>query len=133
MQQHVCSRLPLAIYNANTMNITQRALCRSGRCRACHQQYNKAYHGSKLKVLEPTVQYKACSACGEAKPAVTFRKDTASADGLGKQCRDCANTKEAERRTHDVAPSVSEKQCGKCNQVKPVEDFHLHRRCKGGQ
>jgi hypothetical protein len=41
---------------------------------------------------------KLCTRCGESKPAAVFCKSKRGADGLGAECRDCANARQRDRR-----------------------------------
>lgn len=80
---------------------------------------------------------KRCSTCREVLPPERFARRQASADGLQHICRGCAA--EYARRTRprsvvlppDVEPG--RKWCRRCESVKDLDDFPLHRSTSDGR
>lgn len=70
---------------------------------------------------------KACKKCGVEKPLTEFKTVT---NRSGKRyylgaCNDCDIERHRERRRRmSVAPTVTEKQCSDCGEMKPASSFH---------
>lgn len=92
---------------------------------------------------EPTVDSKECKMCGDLKAAEDFYRNRTNADGLFGKCKKCSDSQaEANRKPrvrHNVSePTVTEKECTKCQIVKPQNEFNrdktkadgLQFRCK---
>ena len=74
---------------------------------------------------------KKCSSCSETKPLDSFAKNPGTRDGRGVHCRDCDSSRLAKvrarnRARHVTGPSVSEKTCPMCGEVKTADRFALN-------
>lgn len=86
----------------------------------------------------PEVPQKQCSKCKEWLPATAeyFHRNKASADGLVSACKECLNRQTREARAPYRLPKPEQrpgfKQCSKCNEWKPIQDFHKRAASKDG-
>lgn len=77
----------------------------------------------------PVVAEKACTKCGEVKPADQFYRRAASRDGLSYFCRACHQSYYKGKRPREsfVPLPGGEKRCRACEQMVKAEDFYSHR------
>lgn len=77
---------------------------------------------------------KTCKICQQAKPETEFHKDRQKADGLAPYCKPCLIAKQREyqkRPPRNPAPEGF-KRCGKCKEVKALDQFHTSTRLYDG-
>lgn len=80
--------------------------------------------------MPDTPDDKACSACGERKPAAEFYRSSLSRNGLRTQCKVC---NKAKRRTEALIHlPVTEQRCNACGNVKPAAEFARDLRLRTG-
>ena len=85
--------------------------------------------------VDPTVREKLCSRCKEVKPVGRFSSYRTAKDGLCSWCKDCVNEHGRERSgklNYDVDPTLREKHCSRCKEIKPVDQFDRQRRSRDG-
>lgn len=87
---------------------------------------------------------KKCTRCGEVKVLEDYPKDKRATDGRGSHCKVCqGKLKKAwkERQEKVVGPkqakveqsiATGEKKCTKCDQVKPLSEYHKDKRSSDG-
>lgn len=100
-------------------------------CKACWKEFRATVDYD----VDPTVREKRCSKCKFIKPVNQFGAYRKSKDGLGPWCKPCArehNRERARRLNYDVDSTLIEKRCGKCKEIKPVDQFDRHRGRKDG-
>lgn len=79
---------------------------------------------------------KHCKACGLEKPTTEFHKDRSKTDGLNFYCKPCA--RERTNRFASRPPRVQTapegfKRCPRCEQRKPLEEFHASQNSFDGK
>lgn len=87
---------------------------------------------------------KKCTRCGEVKVLEDYPKDKRATDGRGSHCKVCqGKLKKAwkEKQEKVVGPkqakveqsiATGEKKCTKCDQVKPLSEYHKDKRSSDG-
>lgn len=103
----------------------------TGWCKSCWKEFRAALDYD----VDPSVREKRCSKCKEIKPVDQFSPYRKSRDGLGSWCKPCANEharESAHQLNYDVDPTIREKRCGKCKEIKSVDQFDRNRRRKDG-
>jgi hypothetical protein len=78
---------------------------------------------------------KTCSMCGERKSLNEFIKNKQSADGLRTDCKSCSSTIRQNsklKKQESFTPTISEKKCKKCCEVKNVKEFRIQITTKDG-
>ena len=85
---------------------------------------------------------KLCPDCGQTKPAVEFRRNARTNDGLAAYCTTCFKVRDKasyRRRRAAEGKVVQErlrldgfKRCAQCGEVKPLSDFHRAKSQSGG-
>lgn len=118
-----------------------------GRTRICKPCARAAarVRGKRLSARsDDEIQYptsKECCRCEQIKPAADFRLSRNLLDGLSPRCRDCDRDRDLARRDERLeayhakpwlAPSVEEKSCSKCGQLKSADDFTLSKKNSDG-
>lgn len=90
---------------------------------------------------------KQCSKCGELKDTNDFYAYKRSADGLRPACKKCMKAAERARylhsladednkvdgeSTHTTSTAPTHKQCSRCGESKPLNDFYAYKRSPDG-
>ena len=87
-------------------------------------------------VCTRVVSHKTCSRCGQRKGAAEFNNNKVSPDGLCSYCKPCNAAAAAERRKRRVpvpAPTVVDKACSHCKEVRtPTQVVQLNRDSRSG-
>jgi 5-methylcytosine-specific restriction endonuclease McrA len=118
-------------------------------CKKCIKEMNL---GRRAKAVAP--EEKKCLRCGQLKPLGEFYNSAASKDGKGIWCKSCDNSNhtlyagarrsqyredpefrnEIQKRREEVrAQSTTQsKECRRCKQVKPFEEFYIRMEFKDG-
>lgn len=82
------------------------------------------------------VESKTCSKCGETKPRDAFRKASRNKYGLKETCAECDKARgKAYRETmknRSELPTITEKKCFMCGEIKNVDQFYSSRHRKDG-
>lgn len=85
------------------------------------------------------MELKRCSKCKELKPRDEFSKDRYMKDGLHSSCKACKAKKWRELHPEGstqrkVRPGEeTERECNHCHEVKPITEFSLSARSRGGR
>lgn len=94
------------------------------RCKLCRRQQHrlrKATHSARP--VQPLAQ-KQCRRCLVTKPASEFKRHSYTSSGLDSWCKACCSERRREKgKTRVLAPTVEQKQCVRCRQVKPATEF----------
>lgn len=97
-----------------------------GHCKACHRKAAAALVEARGPVPHPTVSHKKCTACGMQKPAEEFQHDRCKPDGLRGCCKPCETKKgraRSQARAPCMTPTVANKMCSRCREVKSADYF----------
>lgn len=74
-----------------------------------------------------TIQSKTCTKCGADKPLSEFHIQKAGKHGRSAWCKDCVEQRRRDRTItrRENVPADAKKECTRCREVKPIEDFYL--------
>lgn len=81
---------------------------------------------------------KKCNRCRQVKELTEFYSDCSRSDGISSKCKQCekecrkARHRKLQNRMSDELPDITSKRCSKCEEVKPVADFHVSKRNSDG-
>ncbi len=103
----------------------------SSRCKKCS---NNKFKGNYKNINLNTK--KECNTCLEQKTLHNFPKHKQSTDGFNKKCKECINKFNRERAAKRLQTSIeiSEfKKCGKCGEIKELDEFSIDGSGKYGR
>lgn len=103
----------------------------------CKKDGRQAHQRRKQERNNPPASEKCCGRCKETKPGAEFYPNPVAKDGLSPECRQCRSDRAREYRAEfgnarSEAPPDGMKRCGRCQQSKPVADFHKNRATRDG-
>lgn len=76
---------------------------------------------------------KRCTKCGEIKPSDMFHRHKAHTDGLSSQCKKCRRPLSAiEAESFRLSIPTGMKWCGRCGQIKSMDEFYRSSHTKDG-
>lgn len=96
-------------------------------CKACaFENYRRTKAKPRKQAVHDPNSLKQCIHCGQRKPLFEFFPRYGSADGRTNHCKQCHLAQERDRIEHlrqQHATSDEQKQCIRCNEVKPFSKF----------
>jgi hypothetical protein len=102
---------------------------RENRCKVCVTRLQEE-HIQKKRETEAIPIEKECTHCKEVFTLDHFYVDAQKFDGRGTKCKGCI--KKVQTRDNKPKIDVTEYNCLKCRETKPLEEFHKLKRTKTG-
>jgi hypothetical protein len=102
---------------------------RENRCKVCATRLQEE-HIQKKRETEAIPTEKECTHCKEVFSLDHFYVDAQKFDGRGTKCKGCI--KKVQTRDNKPKIDVTEYNCLKCRETKPLEEFHKLKRTKTG-
>jgi hypothetical protein len=104
-------------------------------CKKCLYYLNKErrekYKANYDEKIKPVSKY--CNSCKQTKPSNEFSISKCNYDGLKSFCITCSKQKYMQYSKREIdTSSVLEKQCSKCNNIKPIINFQPNKGKKDG-
>jgi hypothetical protein len=103
-------------------------------CKECKAKHNRKYKGNPPR--KPIVDGKKhCSKCDQWRSLEFFAKDRSAATGYSYWCKYCTGTKNPNTPGRpSLKPIIDgKKQCTRCNEWKPIEEFEKHKKSNQGR
>lgn len=122
-----------AYYRDKSRKDGYRDACKTCKCACDRERYIPHPRAAYVPVTE-----KACRKCGVVKPLEAFYPDKNSVGGYRQTCKACKSAQDHLRRppkprVYPVYVPVSEKACGKCGVVTPLEGFYQNKGFRDGR
>lgn len=113
----------------------------AGFCKVCAKAKAHTHYWSvaRDKLLKPKAVevlpsgFKRCNRCQIVKLFEAFNRDAPKPNGRSRRCKACEKELRAVGKPPSVVIPEGRKKCGKCQQVKRLDDFHKYKKSRDGR